>query len=698
MRCDACGADAANGARFCDRCGSPVPAAGTGRAAADPGEAGDRRVVTALFADLVGYVRMVAEHDPEDVRQRVRVALSAMADVIERFGGTREKFIGDAVFAVFGWPQAHDDDAIRAALAGLGIRSALADIHDDGEPLEVRIGIATGEVVTTRRSTSTPDDLALTGGAITTAARIQSLARPGEILLDAATLSAARGRLVVADRGSVVLRGQSEAVAIHALGGELGLGGYGLPRPRSPGRLIGRAAELDRIGAMLDRLADSGTGGVILVVGEAGIGKTRLLAEVEADVRQRGFGWTWTENTSYGQSEPYRFARLFAQIVADEHEMDSGSFARQMLFTPDTSEEDARRFGGAVAAIARDAAFSGWEAEAFHTPADPSAVIVALIEVAGRYIDRIAETAGPRVVVIDDLHWMDPSSVGLVEILVDRTARRPLVVLAGMRPGPAPYWADLPWVERISLGGLAMPETAQLATEVARAAVDADDARRIHERTAGNPLFVTETVLAYLDDGTLAWHDGRVTLADVPITTVPLTLRAVLGARIDALPPDARTTIGVASVVGMAFSETSVEGLMGAAIDAGTIDRLVDAGLILPGDDDGWRFGHPLIHDAAYAGLLTSRRRQLHAALADQLEASGDPTKITLIAVHRAASGDSARAIPLLDEAGAAALAMGAASEAAAFWRTAAELSGDPVTAADYRSRAAAALEGVRAS
>ena len=157
MRCATCGATGAVGARFCDQCGASLGAGQAGPGAigvsspkptAD--DDGDRRIVTALFADLVDYVRMVAEHDPEVVRRRVRAALTAMADAIERLGGTREKFIGDAVFAVFGWPRAHDDDAIRAALAALAIRSSLRDLGDGAEAMEVRIGIATGEVVTSR--------------------------------------------------------------------------------------------------------------------------------------------------------------------------------------------------------------------------------------------------------------------------------------------------------------------------------------------------------------------------------------------------------------------------------------------------------------------------------------------------------------------------------------------------------------------
>ena len=314
MRCGTCGATGAVGARFCDQCGAsfgasiPGPAKRSAGDAGDGDNGGDRRIVTALFADLVDYVRMVAEHDPEVVRRRVRAALTVMADAIERLDGTREKFIGDAVFAVFGWPRAHDDDAVRASLAALAIRSSLRDLGDGAEAMEVRIGIATGEVVTSRAD-PTRDDLALTGSAITTAARIQSLARPAEILLDSATVAAARGRLLVADRGSFVLRGQSEPVRLHALEGEVGLGGYSAPRTRVIGTLVGRVAERRRLRALLDRCQATGIGGTILVVGDPGIGKSRLFADLAADAKARGMAWTWTENTSYGQAEPYRFAR-----------------------------------------------------------------------------------------------------------------------------------------------------------------------------------------------------------------------------------------------------------------------------------------------------------------------------------------------------------------------------------------------------
>jgi class 3 adenylate cyclase len=711
MRCPSCGVAAGDDARYCAQCGnaferSDAPTGGrddtTGRTTPGaPGTlnplsttSGDRRIVTALFADLVDYVRMLAEHDPEVVRARVTVALGTMASAVERFEGTREKFIGDALFAVFGWPRAHDDDAVRASLAALAIRTGLLDLGMGSEPMEVRIGLATGEVVAAAAA-PLDGDLRLTGEAITTAARIQSMARPGEILLDDATRQAARGRLATERRGEVVLRGQSTAVELHALRGEAGMSAWLPYRAASPGPLVGRGEELATIAAALERTQRTGNGVALVIEGEAGMGKSRLLAAVEAAARDVGFAWTWTENVSYGRGEPYRWARLFAQVVADEHGVDSGSLVRRFVFTDDLSPETARRFGGAIAAIAREAAFSGWEAESADVPADPAEVTATLAEVAALYVDRLFESTGPRVIVIDDLHWLDPSSVGLVELVVERTQDLPVLILAATRPGPLPDWATRDSTTRLRLHGLAEPDTARLATLVARAAVDAEGVRSIHERTGGNPLFVGETVRAFLQDGTLQWRDGRVAMIGSGESRIPVTLRAVLGARIDAMPSAAREALGVASIIGITFRPSVVEELLDHPLEQGTFDLLAESALIAPIDDDHWRFAHALILDAAYAGLLASRRRTLHARLADRLERRAGVPATGQIAAHRVAAGDAPRAIPLLREAGESALALGAVAEAAAYWRQAADLaaSDDPDGAARDRRRAAEAVE-----
>jgi hypothetical protein len=296
--------------------------------------------------------------------------------------------------------------------------------------------------------------------------------------------------------------------------------------------------------------------------------------------------------------------------------------------------------GGKLTAIARDAAFSGWEAEASFMPTDPAEVASTLIEVAARYVDRLVTMAGPRIIVIDDLHWLDPSSVTMVELIVDATADHPLLVLAGTRPSGIPAWAERPEVERLDLQGLDEPETAQLATLIARAAVEADGVRSIHERTEGNPLFVSETVRAFLEDGTLEWRDGRVALVESGPPRVPVTLRAVLGARIDALDPAGREALGVASIIGITFRTDLIEQLLGDTLLPDTLDRIAEAALIRRGDSDDWRFAHALIRDAAYAGLLASRRRTLHARLADHLELQPRAAAPGQIAAHRVASCD----------------------------------------------------------
>ena len=496
VRCPACAAVISASARFCAQCGTrlaatddadalptgvpagAMPLGATGGASSQAAElvaapratgpdasgaSGDRRVVTALFADLVDYVRLVAELDPEEVRRRVDAALVAMVDAIQRFDGTREKFIGDAVFAVFGWPVAHDDDALRATHCALAIRAGLTALDDpSGEILQVRIGIATGEVVAAPRDVPGTHDWSLTGPAVTTAARIQGIANPGDILLDEATIRAARKGLAIEDLGERLLRGQIRPVRVGRLLGDAGF------QPWHPlaGRFVGRHDEREVVRTALSALVTHGRGGTILIEGDAGIGKSRLMAGFEADARGHGLGWTWVDNLSYGTAEPYRFARSLAQVVADEHGADSGTVTRRIIFDEDADPADLRRWAGGIAAIARDAAFSGWEAEADLVPSDPADIARDLRAVAIRYVSRLIELDGPRVVVVDDLHWLDPSSAGIFEELVGLSASLPLLVLVGSRGEPLRSRPTGPHVRSIVLAGLDEAETGEIGKSV----------------------------------------------------------------------------------------------------------------------------------------------------------------------------------------------------------------------------------------
>jgi predicted ATPase len=318
--------------------------------------------------------------------------------------------------------------------------------------------------------------------------------------------------------------------------------------------------------------------------------------------------------------------------------------------------------------------------------------------VAVRYVERLIDLDGPRVIVVDDLHWLDPSSAGIFEELVGMSARLPLVVLVGSRPDPTRARPVGDHVRSVILEGLDEGETGELAQSVAGATVDAEDARRLYARTGGNPLFIGETVRAIVDDGAIT-SDGRLEIGDSAESVLPVTLRALLGSRIDALSPDTRTVLRVGAVLGMQFRESTIEGVLAEPVDAAVYERLAEAAMIVPFDaSGGWRFCHPLIQDAAYRSLLATDRRALHGRVADRIEATTPGSAVGVIARHRAAAGDAARAIPLLVTAAEQAEVLGARAEAAAYFTAAADmtagLEADALRARAMDAHAAAPLGG----
>ncbi|HEY8633118.1 MAG TPA: hypothetical protein VIL50_08180, partial [Candidatus Limnocylindrales bacterium] len=284
---------------------------------------------------------------------------------------------------------------------------------------------------------------------------------------------------------------------------------------------------------------------------------------------------------------------------------------------------------------------------------------------------------------------LDRSSAGIFAELVRASETLPLALLVGSRSGSRPVALDDERVRRLVLEGFDVTETGQLARAVAGVAVAPDDVRRLHARTGGNPLFIGETVRAIVDDGAIT-SDGRLALGGPGRATVPATLRALLGSRIDALSPDSRTVLRVASVIGMSFHESVVEEVLEERVDAGRYERLADAAMIVPGNaSGGWRFCHPLIHDAAYASLLATDRKALHGRIADRIESRQPTGPIGVIARHRAAAGDAVRAVPLLVRAAESAVGLGARAEAAAFLDMAAELETKGPARSELERRAA---------
>jgi predicted ATPase len=288
----------------------------------------------------------------------------------------------------------------------------------------------------------------------------------------------------------------------------------------------------------------------------------------------------------------------------------------------------------------------------------------------------------PRCIVIDDFHWIDPSSRVLMDIMIRMAADLPLVVLTGSRPPATSDWIGLPHLEVIDLGGLDQTATEELGTAVAGAALDTESARWLYQRTAGNALFVGEIMRTLRESGRLEQVGERVRIdRGAARRGVPLSLRALLGARIDALPSGQRGALEVASIIGMTFSEPLLMALCGDGVDGDDLRELAEAGIVTGADEPGmppnqWRFRHQLFLDAAYGRMLADRRQRLHGVLADLLEAADDHTDVAELARHRVAAGDAKRALPLLDQAAREAAAVGAVPEAEAFARTAAEIRG----------------------
>jgi class 3 adenylate cyclase len=696
--CPDCSAAIVPGANFCHRCGRNLEAALALHI-------GDRRVVSALFADIVGYTRLVDELDPEEVRARVDAALAALSEAVTKFEGSLEKYVGDAVMAVFGAPEAHDDDAVRACLCALHMQASLSRAgRDGGQPLQLRVGIATGEVVAAFRELAGLRSVALTGECMTTAARLQQLAEPGEVLLDEATVRAAEPRIGSESVGRKLLRGQSHAIGVYRLRDER----RRVRGPGGAGRLVGRQAERRRLIEILDRTAKTGRGAAVLVSGEPGIGKSRLLMEIEPAARAAGFGWSWVDNAPHMRDMPYRGAMALADCLAEERGIKAGVLTQELLFGPEVDPGTANLVYGTVSVLARDSDTDllpeeGWSRS---VPAitDQAQLLQGLLITTRTFASAIVAQQ-PRVVVVDDFHWLDPSTRFMLDEMVRFCAQIPLVVLTGARPPLMPDWAREPHVDVIQLSGLDECETEELAMQVGGAELEPESVAWLHRRSSGNPLFIGELIRTLRAAHRLERSGDRLRIDPASAQlSVPLNLRALMGARIDALPAGPRSVLEIASVIGVVFPEWLVLELRGGDSVSADLHALAAAGIVAPCEVTAkcedepaealpgcWRFRHELFHDTAYGRLLTERKRQLHTTLADRLEKVEPQVAAAELAHHRMAASDAERALPVLQRAAAEAEAIGAMAEAEAFRQAARSLEADRQEAAgpaDGASRA----------
>jgi class 3 adenylate cyclase len=592
-------------ARFCPVCGCAL--------AAGPSSVGVRKVVTIVFSDLCDSTGLAERLDPETFRRVIARYFRSMRAAIERHQGAVEKFIGDAVMAVFGVPAVREDDALRAVRAAAGMRCSLAELNEELDrhfevTLEARTGVNTGEVIAGDRSRRHGF---VSGDAVNVAARLEQAAAPGEILIGGQTLELVRHAVTVEPLAPLELKGKTRRVpAFRLVDVDVATTSTG---PGFSAPLVGREHELEHLHAAFERALDRRGCELVTIVGPAGIGKSRLAREFTKSVRERA-AVAVGRCLSYGEGLTFWPLReVVTALVGDADGASSDDVQSGLLRLLEDGDE-------AAVIVERVAGALGWSESA----ADPPGTFWAVRELlAAAAVER------PLVIVLEDIHWGEPIFLDLIEHLAGTLEGVPVLIVAlgrgdllELRPrfgGRAP---------RLMLQALGGDDSKRLVEHLADDAVAADLAEYVFARAEGNPLFVAELVRMLVEDGRLERSDAGLSAVRSSLLALPPTIHALLAARLDRLEPAERAAAEAGAVIGRSFGGSAllelIDGTSRAALDA-HLDTLVRKQLI---EADGGRmageptfsFTHMLVRDVAYQGMLKARRADLHARYADWLE------------------------------------------------------------------------------
>ncbi|MBI3456321.1 MAG: AAA family ATPase [Candidatus Rokubacteria bacterium] len=726
--CARCGTANLSRHRFCKRCGQPLGTASAERPAAARFASpqsytpqhlaeeiltsrtaleGERKQVTVLFADLKGSMELLADRDPEEARQLLDPVLERMMEAVHRYEGTVNQVMGDGIMALFGAPLAHEDHAVRACYAALRMQEAVKRHAETiqrtvGVPLQIRVGLNAGEVVVRSVGSDLHLDYTAVGQTTHLAARMEQMAMAGSILMTAGALRLAEGYVQVRPLGAIPVRGLSEAVEVYELtdAGPL-RSRLQAAAARGLTRFVGRAAEIEQLSQALARARD-GHGQVVAVVGEPGVGKSRLYWEFTHSHRTQGWLTLEAGSVSYGKATAFlpviELLRAYFQIEP----RDDARRVREKVTGKLLSLDRALEPGLSALLWLLDVPVDDPQWDRL----DPPQRREKTLDAVKRLLIRESQIQ-PLLVLVEDLHWIDSETQALLDRLVESLPTARLLLLVNYRPEYQHAWSGKSYYRHHRIDPLP-PESAEALLD----ALLGPDAsleplkRLLIERTQGNPFFLEESARALIETKVLLGERGACRLREAPhdlqkSLQIPATAQAILAARIDRLAPDDKRLLQAAAVIGhdvpfpllLAIAEGPEGVVRGSLARLQAAEFLYEARLF---PDLEYTFKHALTLEVAYQGLLRERRRALHERVLQALEqqwAGREREKIELLAHHAVRGERWDRAARYLYQAGERAFARARYHAGAAFYQTTVEALDRLGDAADLTLKLDACLE-----
>ena len=589
---------------------------------------GERKQVTVLFADLKGSMELLADRDPEEARHILDPVLERLMAAVHRYEGTVNQVMGDGIMALFGAPLAHEDHAVRACYAALAMQEAMrrysAEVRrTHGVEVQIRVGLNSGEVVVRAIGNDLHMDYSAIGQTTHMAARMEQLATPGSIRLTAETLRLAEGLIQVTALGPVPVRGLADPVEVFELVGASTLRGrFQAAATRGLTRFVGRQMEIEALQQALAR-AETGHGHIVAMVGEAGVGKSRLVYEFVHSHRLTGWRVLESASVSYGKATPYfPVLDLLKRYVHVEESDDlrtiRAKVTGQVLTLDEALQEIIPALLSLLDALPDDSPFLKLE---------PPQRRQRILEALKRLLLRESQVQ-PLLLVFEDLHWIDAETQALLDSLVESLPTARLLLLVNYRPEYQHAWGSKTSYTQLRLDPLPPASADELLQALVGDAPSlAPLTRLLIARTEGNPFFLEESVRTLVETGALVGEPGAYRLAQsLPTIQVPATVQAVLAARIDRLSPEDKRLLQTAAVIGteVPFPLLQAIGEVPEEVLHRGLDHLQAAELLYETrlfPEREYTFKHALTHEVAYGGLLQERRRVLHGRIVEVLEA-----------------------------------------------------------------------------